>query len=63
MTDKHWAIFALNDIKNALDREKYESATYHISDAIEAILETDAGDPVSHCRAKDIRVARFIRRS
>lgn len=41
MTEKHWAIFALRDIQNALDGEKYEIASYHIKDAIEAILDTD----------------------
>jgi hypothetical protein len=41
MNDKHWAIFALRDIQNALDREKYDVAAYHIDDAINAIVAMD----------------------
>jgi hypothetical protein len=41
MNDKHWAIFALRDIQNALDREKYDVAAYHIDDAINAIISMD----------------------
>ena len=41
MNDKHWAIFALRDIQNALDREKYDIAAYHIDDAIHAIIAMD----------------------
>lgn len=44
MTDKHWAVFALNDIKNALDTDRYDVATHHISDAISAILARDEQD-------------------
>lgn len=42
MTDLHWAIFALRDIKSALDCEKYEIAVFHIDDAINAIQALDA---------------------
>ena len=38
MNDLHWAVFALRDIQNALEDEKYEIAAYHIDDAINAIL-------------------------
>jgi hypothetical protein len=38
MNDLHWAVFALRDIQNALDDEKYEIAAHHIDDAINAIL-------------------------
>ncbi len=41
MNTKHWAIFALRDIQNALDREKYDVAAYHIDDAIHAIAAMD----------------------
>lgn len=41
MSDKHWAIFALRDIQNALDCEKYDIAAHHIDDAIHAIIAID----------------------
>ena len=41
MNDKHWAIFALRDIQNALDRSKYDIAVHHIDDAIHAIIAID----------------------
>lgn len=44
MTDNHWAVFALKDIKNALDGERYDVATCHIDDAIAAILARDDQD-------------------
>lgn len=58
MTDKHWAIFALRDIRNALDENRYDVATCHINDAIAAILARDeqdhdhqiAGDVVDNVR-------------
>ncbi len=44
MSDKHWAIFALRDIKNALDNDRYDVASCHIKDAIAAILARDEQD-------------------
>ncbi|MFK7764131.1 MAG: hypothetical protein AB8B62_12785 [Roseobacter sp.] len=44
MSDKHWAIFALRDIKNALDNDRYDVASCHIKDAIDAILSRDDQD-------------------
>ncbi len=44
MTDKHWAVFALKDIKNALDADRYDVASYHIDDAIAAIMARDEQD-------------------
>jgi len=41
MSDNHWAIFALRDIQNALDRSKYNIAVHHIDDAIHAIIAID----------------------
>jgi len=41
MNDNHWAIFALRDIQNALDRSKYDIAVHHIDDAIHAIIAID----------------------
>ena len=49
MNDLHWAVFALRDIKNALDCEKYEIAAYHIDDAINAILAIN--EETSECSA------------
>lgn len=44
MSDTHWAVFALRDIQNALDENRYDVASCHINDAIEAILARDAQD-------------------
>ena len=44
MKDKHWAVFALRDIKDALDAQRYDVACCHINDAIEALLARDAQD-------------------
>ncbi|MEM9576813.1 MAG: hypothetical protein AAF999_07340 [Pseudomonadota bacterium] len=44
MTDKHWAVFALKDIKNALDADRYDVASFHIDDAIAAIVARDDQD-------------------
>ena len=41
MSDKHWAVFALRDIQNALDQDRYDVASCHIGDAIAAILARD----------------------
>ena len=48
MTDQHWAVFALRDIKNALDKDRYDVATCHIEDAIAAILARDDQDFDGH---------------
>lgn len=40
--DKHWAVLVLKDIQDALDQDRYDAATYHINDAINAILASDA---------------------
>ncbi|WP_299404561.1 hypothetical protein [uncultured Roseobacter sp.] len=42
MTDNHWAVFALRDIKKSLDRNRYDVACHHIDDAIHAIFARDA---------------------
>jgi hypothetical protein len=44
MSDKHWAVFALRDIQNALDQDRYDVASCHIGDAIAAILARDEQD-------------------
>lgn len=44
MSDKHWAIFALHDIRRALDSDRYDVACCHIKDAIDAILARDDQD-------------------
>ncbi|MFK7743971.1 MAG: hypothetical protein AB8B47_02865 [Roseobacter sp.] len=44
MQDLHWAVFALRDIKSALNEEQYEIAAHHISDAIAAILSVEETD-------------------
>ena len=41
MTEKHWAISVLTDIQNALDRDKHDVASHLISDAIDAILDSE----------------------
>ena len=41
MSEKQWAIFALRDIQNALDKNKYEIAVHHLDDAINAIIAID----------------------
>ncbi|MEM1074516.1 MAG: hypothetical protein AAF665_04905 [Pseudomonadota bacterium] len=51
MAENHWAIFALRDIKDALDRERYDVASYHIDDAIAAILSRDDQDGDSGFRS------------
>lgn len=48
MTDKHWAVFALRDIKAALNEQRYDVAACHISDAIDAILARDSQDTESN---------------
>ncbi|WP_187431880.1 hypothetical protein ROLI_021830 [Roseobacter fucihabitans] len=46
MTDSYWAICALRDIQKSLDTQKYDVATHHIDDAINAITARDAqSDP------------------
>ncbi|MEP3512446.1 MAG: hypothetical protein ABJN38_11865 [Lentilitoribacter sp.] len=60
MKSKHWAIFALNDIREALDEQEYEIASGHIEDAINAILvrdgqEIEARNRISKRRAKNLR--------
>ena len=44
MSDQHWAIYALKDIRNALDDDRYDVAVCHIADAIDAILARDQQD-------------------
>ena len=44
MTEKNWAIFALRDIKSALDDDRYDVALCHINDAIAAIRARDDED-------------------
>ena len=44
MKDKHWAVFALRDIQNALDGDRYDVAVCHINDAVAAILARDEQD-------------------
>jgi hypothetical protein len=55
MNDLHWAVFALRDIQNALEEEKYEIAAYHIDDAINAILAVgeDCADYAAATRRAD----------
>lgn len=53
MTDKHWAIFALRDIQNAIDTDRYDVATFHIEDAIAAIEARDAQDGPAATSAHD----------
>ncbi len=61
MTEMHWAVFALRDIQNALDKENYDAAACHINEAIEAIIASDTpssgGSP-----QQDERSKMFIRR-
>jgi hypothetical protein len=40
-TKVNWAVFALRDISNALDKTRYDVAAHHIEDAIEAIIAQD----------------------
>lgn len=44
MTDTHWAVFALQDLKKALDKNRYDVAIFHIDDAISAIIARDDQD-------------------
>ncbi|MBW4708811.1 hypothetical protein KX928_13560 [Roseobacter sp. YSTF-M11] len=44
MTDVHWAVFALRDLNQAIDQKRYDVASYHINDAIYAIIARDAQD-------------------
>ena len=37
----HWAKYALEDIREALDADRYDVARHHISDAIAAIIARD----------------------
>ena len=53
MTGNHWAIFALRDIQNAMDKDRYEVASYHIEDAIEAILARDQQDDAHSLSIQD----------
>lgn len=58
MTEKHWAVFALRDIKDALDNDRYDVATCHINDAIAAILARDDQDHEYHGAEEEVD-ARF----
>ena len=62
MNEKHWAVFALRDIKNALDEKRYDVASCHIGDAIAAILARDAQDsvPPASLRADDDNLSSSI---
>lgn len=44
MANEHWAIFALKDIQNAIDGDRYDVAMFHIEDAIAAIMARDEQD-------------------
>ena len=41
MSELHWAVFALRDIRDSLDCERYDVAAHHIDDAIAALLARD----------------------
>lgn len=47
MTDNHWAIFALCDIRNALNSDEYEYAVEHIDQAISAMRLSVGAEMVS----------------
>lgn len=46
MTKSHWAVFALRDIQNAIDKKRYEIAVHQIQDAIDTIIAIDGEDRV-----------------
>lgn len=57
MTDNHWAVFALRDIKDALDEDHYTVASCHINDAIAAILAScdEEFDLQDHSLSKSVQ--------
>ena len=44
MPDLYWAIFALKDIRNTIDGDRYDVAVCHIDDTIAAISARDEQD-------------------